>query len=98
MAARALVRARLDERRRDARADVDRERAAVDEAAAFGRVDRRRRRALAHGDLLALADAGSGTAASSSCVYGWSGSDSTCSAGPCSTIWPAYMTRMSSAM
>src|SRR3954447_5952805 len=42
--------------------------------------------------------AGSGTAERSSCVYGWSGFARTSSIGPRSTIWPAYMTRMSSAM
>ena len=39
----------------------------------------------------------SGTAESSSRVYGCSGSASTCSIWPCTTICPAYITRISSA-
>src|SRR5437588_5777154 len=42
---------RLDERGGDVRAETDRERAAADEAAAVGRVDRRRGDALAQLDL-----------------------------------------------
>ena len=40
---------------------------------------------------------GSGAEATSSCVYGWAGCWVISSAGPCSTISPAYMTRISSA-
>src|ERR1700678_2806919 len=35
---------------------------------------------------------GSGTADSSNWVYGWRGDVSSCSVGPISTTWPAYMT------
>ena len=92
-----LARLGLDELGRLATADVDREWAAVDEPAAGRRVDGGGRRALADLDRLEVAHAGSGTDAISSRVYGCSGFASTSSIGPCSTIWPAYMTRMSSA-
>src|ERR1051326_9540682 len=54
MTARGLLRQRFDERRRQARADVDRERAARDEAAAFRGIDRRGRATSARVDPLGL--------------------------------------------
>src|ERR1019366_5637024 len=56
VAACALPHPRFDERWRDSRADVDRKRAAADEAAALGRIDRRGGKSFVHLDLRPLAD------------------------------------------
>ena len=90
---------RLDELRSDARADVDRQRAARDEAAAVGRIDRGGRAALAAPRSASRAVSSRGRArrrAAGACT-GAAAPSSTSSIGPLSTTWPAYITRMSSA-
>ena len=71
---------------------VDRQRAAAAEPAALARVDHLRRLASVGRLHDASGARGSGTADSSSCVYGCFGSASTSSVGPDSTMCPAYMT------
>ena len=100
MAARGLPRSRLDELRGELRTDGDRERAARDEPASFGRVDRGGgREALLLLDPLHLQPGRR---------IGRGGEQERCTGaearrapgrpGPRSTICPAYMTRMSSAI